>query len=177
MNLRTARISAAVVLFCFLVVFFIPFVYNATLFQCTNGNELCLINPSGLESAGYVLFHWGAVYSFGGAGDPQLHGYDFYPGFAMLTAFGVLLFVAFPIAAAGIGLMAPEIVRKSIAARIGFIMTMGLTLAFSGLLYASILGSVQNFDLQLAIPTLVLIPTAFLLVLYGIRPDIFHNQE
>ncbi len=155
----------AVVVFGFLFVFFVPIIYNATMFQCSNPGEACLTNPSGLMSLGYLFFHWGATYSLEPGWSGPTGGY-FAPTVGNLTTFGVLITYVFPLVVACIGLLAPKIVRLSKVTRIGFV-TFG----------AFVFGMSVLFVLSM-IPTLlmlgiVLLPTGGAMFAYGIRPSIF----
>lgn len=178
MNLKRLRIGAALVLCGFLFIFFVPIVYDATMFQCRAGGLLCLTNPSGIKSIGYTFFHWGGAYSPGGAGDPQLAGYTFLPeGYFVLlgtnlTAFGVLLFVAFPIAIACVGLVAPEMVKKSRATRIGFILYGAFVFTLSLLMFLTMAS--EGFNAALTTLGVVLLPMGMVMLVYGLRPGIFH---
>jgi hypothetical protein len=125
---KNLRFIVAIALFGLLFLFFVPIVYDATMFQCANPRVLCPWNPSGLKSLGYTFFHWGGFYSFGGAGDPQLSGYGFVPtgiftyvNGSIPTTSAILFFLALPLAIAAAGLLEPEIVRKFRVAVIGFV--------------------------------------------------------
>ena len=80
-------------------VFFVPVLYDATMFACPYNGTLCLSDPSGLKSLGYWLLHWGATYGF------EL-GYTA-PLVDQLTTFGVLIGYAFPLGVACVDLLAP----------------------------------------------------------------------
>jgi hypothetical protein len=154
LNFRSLRFGAAALLFGFLLVFFVPMVYDSTMFQCSGPGFVCLTNQAGLKSIGYTLFHWGAAFSFGGAGDPQLSGYSFLPDgyFAMpdggsLTAFGVLMLLALPVAVADIGLIAPELARKSRATRIGLAAFGAFILSLSILMFVSVASEGPNLEM------------------------------
>ena len=182
LNSRCLRIGVSIFLAGFLFVVFVPVIYDATMFQCTSPAFACLSNPSGLKSIGYALLHWGGAYSLGGGGSSQLGGYTFLPDgyFALpdgsrLTTGGVLLFVAFPMVVASIGLVAPEIVKKSLAARIAFTFFGGIVLALSLLMVVSILS--EGFNSILAAFAVVLFPLGSLMVIYGLRPRIFEIDE
>ncbi|MDV3278541.1 MAG: hypothetical protein LYZ69_08805 [Nitrososphaerales archaeon] len=178
MRLKRLRIGIALILLGFLFVFFVPLVYDATMFQCAESSFVCLTNPSGLKSLGYALFHWGGAYSFGEAGDSQLLGYAFlpegyfsYPGTSGLTSFGVLLLVAFPITVACVGLLAPEIIRKSRVMRIGFVGLGAVVFVLHALFFLSMIS--EGFNLTVALLGAVLAATGGTMVLYGLRPGFF----
>ena len=162
--MRAASVMAvgAVVLFGFLFAFFVPFIYNATMFQCSNPAMLCLGNPSGLKSSGYLLFHWGGTYSF------ELGYYA--PTVGNLTTFGVLITYAFPLVVACVGLLGPEIVRLSKVTRIGFA-------AFGAFVFAMSILFVLS-----TIPTLVwlaiaLVPTGGVMFAYGVDLRLFDLED
>lgn len=174
MNLRNIRLVVALIAFAFLFVFFVPLIYDATMLQCSYGAEACFSNPSGLKSLGYTIFHWGGAYSLGGAGDPQVSGYAFLPdGFLALpdgthlTAYGVLLFVALPFFIGGIGLLAPEITRKSKLTRIGFTIFGAFVLILSVLMLFTMWS--EGFNLALATLAITLFPAGFVMTIYGTR--------
>ena len=148
----------AVVLFGFLFVFFVPFVYNATMFQCSNPAMLCLGNPSGLKSLGYLFFHWGGTYSF------ELGYYA--PTVGNLTTFGVLITYAFPLIVACVGLLGPEIVRLSRVTRIGFA-------AFGAFVFAMSVLFVLSTIPTLVLLGIALVPTGGVMFAYGLRPRMF----
>ena len=177
--MKFLRIGSGLVLLGFLLVFFVPVIYDATMFQCTNPAFGCLSNPAGLKSIGYSLFHWGGAYSFGGGGDPQLSGYTFLPEgyFAMpmpdgssLSTFGVLLFLALPIAIGGLGLLGSEIVKKSKVTRAGFIIFGAFVFALAALV--ALFSTPFNLGLALLFGG-VLAPIGGLMVLYGLHRWIF----
>ena len=119
--MRALRIGAALALLGFLIFFFVPLVYDPKLFACYGWGG-CLTNAAGLKSLGYWLFNWGGTYSFAsGQGNSAQPGAYFAPPIGDLSTYGVLLYAAFPLVAAFIGLLAPEIMERSRAARIGFI--------------------------------------------------------
>ena len=122
---KSLRFIIAIALFGFLFLFFVPNIYDATMFQCEGQGGLCPTNPAGLKSIGYALFHWGGVYAFG---DSQLSGYGFVPpgNFAYAdgsipTTSAILFFFALPLAIAGAAMLEPEIVRMFRHAVIGFL--------------------------------------------------------
>jgi hypothetical protein len=184
-NVKLFRIGSALALLGFLFVFFVPVIYDATMFQCSNpqlavepfSGYTCLTNPSGLKSIGYALFHWGAGYSFGGGGDPQLSGYTFLPDgyFPMpdgsrLSTFGVLLFLALPMTVAGLGLLGPEIVKKSKVTRAGFVIFGAFVFALAALV--ALFSSPFNLGLALLFGG-VLAPIGGVMVLYGLHRWMF----
>jgi len=148
----------AVVLFGFLFVFFVPFIYNATMFQCSNPAMVCLGNPSGLKSLGYLLFNWGGTYSF------EL-GYNA-PTVGNLTTFGVLITYAFPLVVACVGLLGPEIVRLSKVTRIGFA-------AFGAFVFAMSVPFILSSIPTLQLLGIALVPTGGVMFAYALRPGIF----
>lgn len=190
MNPRRLGITISLGLSAFLFVFFVPIIYDPTMFRCVSSSFLCLTNPSGWKSLGYWLVHWGAAYSPGGAGDPQLTGYTFLPaGYfslpgwrygsgsseAQLTAFGVLLFVALPAEVACIGLLALEVARRPHVARIRLAVFGASVLTLSALMYYSMVG--RGFR-----PILTLLgwspgPAGAMMILYGPHRWVFRPVE
>lgn len=163
------RVGAAVIA-GLLVFFFLPVVYNATLFACGNGAFACLTNPSGLESLGYWVFHVGVVYGlepnvgFASIGFSNLgFGGD-------LALFGVLLAYVFPSIVACVGLLAPEIVRLSKVTRVGFV-GFGAFVALFSVLF------VLTWTLPLAILGIILVPTGTYMVAFGLRVWIFRVDD
>jgi hypothetical protein len=123
---------------------------------------------------GYILFHWGGVYSFGGAFQ-QLWGYAFLPeglftlpDGSQLSTFGVLLSVALPITVTGVGFLAPEIVKKSRVTRAGFTAFGAFILALSVLMLISML--TEGLSLLPVVLGIILFPVGSVMVLYGLRP-------
>jgi hypothetical protein len=180
------RIALSLGLFALLFVFFIPIIYDPTMFRCTNGAFLCLTNPSGWKSLGFWLFHWGGAYSPGGAGDPQLMGYAFLPGDyfrvpgwlngppwngGQMTAFGVVFSVAVPAFVAAIGLMGPEIIRRSRAARAGFTAFGAFVFALAALMYVSMIS--QGFHPLVALLGEALGAMGGVMVLFGLQRWMF----
>ena len=164
----------------FLFVFFVPVIYDATMFQCTNPQLACLSNPFGMKSIGYAIFHWGGAYSFGGGGDQQLSGYTFLPeGYfktpdsSGLTAFGVLLFLALPMTVSGLGLLGPEIVKKSKVTRAGFVVFGAFVFALAALV--ALFSTPFNLGLALLFGG-VLAPIGGLMVLYGLHRWMFRPE-
>lgn len=96
---RYLRWGAAASTLAALFFYFVP-VVPATVFRCSLG-LLCLTNNGGLESLGYLVFHWGAFYSYE-------EGY-FSPIASNVTAFGISFFVVLPFVLVSMLLMAPEI--------------------------------------------------------------------
>lgn len=126
MTPKDFRFIVAVTLFGFLFVFFVPIIYDATLFKCADPRGLCLGDPSGLRSIGYTTFHWGGVYSFGGGGDPQLGGYGLRGSFISsngdaLSSFVTVIIFLLPLAVVNVGLLEPEVVKKFNVAAVGFV--------------------------------------------------------
>jgi hypothetical protein len=152
----------AAILFGLLFVFFVPFIYNATMFQCGNPAMACLGKPSGLKSLGYLIFNWGGTYSF------ELGYYA--PPVGNLTTFGVLLTYAFPLIVACVGLLGPKIVRLSKVTRIGFATFGAFVFAMSILFVLS------------TIPTLVwlaiaLLPAGGVMFAYSVNPMLFSLED
>jgi len=162
--LRAATVMAvgAVVLFGFLFVFFVPIIYNATMFQCSNSAMVCLSNPSGLRSLGSLFFHWGGTYSF------ELGYYA--PPVGNLTTFGVLITYAFPLIVACVGLLGPEIVRLSKVTRIGFA-------AFGAFVFAMSILFVLSTIPTLAWLAIALVPTGGVMFAYSIDPRLFDLKD
>jgi hypothetical protein len=119
------RLGAALSLLGLLAFFFVPMIYSPTMFQCTNAAVLCPAPPSGLMSLSYALFHWGSTYSLAswlsfGAYNIIPVGFFALPGGNELTTVGSLFLVALPIAVVGLGLLGPEIARRTKVGRAGF---------------------------------------------------------
>jgi hypothetical protein len=152
----------AVVLFGFLFVFFAPFIYNATMFQCSNPAMACLSNPSGLKSLGYLLFHWGGTYSF------ELGYYA--PPVGNLTTFGVLITYVFPLMVACVGLLGPKIVKLSKVTRIGFAVFGAFVFAMSILFVLSTIPT-------LVMLAIVLVPTGGVMFAYSVNPRLFALED
>jgi hypothetical protein len=166
---RDFRILASLVLLGFLVVFFVPILYNPTLFACTNPSALCLTNPSGLESIGFWLFHWGGTYSLEPGWSGPTGGYSS-PVFDSLTFFDVILTYAFPLIVGSTALLAPEIVQISEIARIGFV-------SFGAFVFVSSILFLFSMIPTLVLTGIVLVLTAILMVAYGMRILIFHVSK
>ena len=137
MNIRLIRIGTSSVILGVLVFFFVPILYNPTLFACQSSTATCLSDSSGLESLGFLFFHFGAVYSFGGGWAGPTGGY-FAPLVYNLTTFGVLLTFVAPSIVACVALLGPEIVRKSKFSRIGFTAFGASDFIFAVLMLASL---------------------------------------
>jgi hypothetical protein len=164
LNPKYLRFGLALVLVGFLLVFFVPVVYDAALIQCSDAFA-CPSNQAGLQSIGVVLFGWGAVYGFA-------WGYSASMAYwGSFTTLGVLLFLALPAGLAAVCCAAPEIVRKSLASRIGFTLFGGFAFALSALMFASMLGG--GFNLALAVLAVVLFSSGSNMVIYGVRPKLF----
>ena len=169
MSLRDLRILASLCTLGFLIVFFVPIFYNSMLFACRNPRVLCLSNPSGLESPGYLLLNWGATYSLGSNWSGPTGGYSA-PVVDSLTDIGVLLAYAFPLVVSSTALLAPEIVRISKIARISFV-------AFGVFAFVLSIGFLfSSFD-PLIITAIALEPIATLMVVYGTRILNFRAPE
>ena len=164
MNPKYLRFGVAMALVGFLLVFFVPVVYDAGLIQCSDAFA-CPSNLAGLESIGVVLFGWGAVYGFAWGYSASM----VYWG--SLTTLGVLLFLALPTGVAAVCCIAPEIVRKSLASRIGFTLFGGFAFALSVVIFASMLG--EGFNLALALLAVTLFSFGSTMVIYGVRPRLF----
>ena len=179
MNSRYLRFGVAIAVISFLFVFFVPVIYDATMFQggC-GGGFACLANPSGWKSIGYSLFQWGGAYSPGGAGDPQVGGYTFLPDgfFALpdgsgLTAFGVILFIAFPMVVTAVGCLAPELVKRSIVSRVVVVLFGGFVFALSLLMLASM--ATEGLYLLPYVSGVLMLPSGILMTLFGLRPGLY----
>jgi hypothetical protein len=94
----------------FLFFFFVPVIPNLRLFCFSGGGVfggLCLSNPAGLESLGYVVANWGAIYGFEpGYFAPIIS----FPG-GTLTDWAVLVFLALPVASVSTLMLYPRIAR------------------------------------------------------------------
>ena len=182
LNSKKVRIAAALVAFGFVFFFFVPVVYDSTLFQCTYGLMGCLINPSGYVSVSYAVLHWGGAYSSAGGGDntlPLVPGYVFLPAdyFGLpdgswLSSFFIVLNIAIPVAAAGVCLLAPEMVRWSRFTRIGFTIFASLVLLSSAVACLS-MPTGLDFELWMDVAASALVMLGSGMLLYGLRPSIF----
>ncbi|MBI3859204.1 MAG: hypothetical protein HY296_03045 [Thaumarchaeota archaeon] len=169
MKPRHLRIGASLVPFGFLVVFFVPILYDSTLFACRNPAEACPSDPSGLESLGFRLFHWGGTYSLNTGWSDPTGGYSA-PVLDSLTSFGVLLTLAFPLIVACAVLLAPEIVKVSKIARVGFVMFGAFVVSLSTLFLFSMIPTLDLLGIALA-------PTGVWMLVYGLRIPIFRPPE
>lgn len=140
---KRIRVGAALSALGFLVFFFVPTVYNPTLFQCVNyGLSACPSPPSGLMSLSYAMFHWGSTYSlaswlsFGAYGILPV-GFFALPNGGELTTVGSLFLVALPVAIVGLGLLGPEIARKTRLGRAGFTLLGAGAVLLSAAMFAS----------------------------------------
>ena len=128
---KRIRIGAALSALGFLAFYFVPAVYNPTLFQCApmipaGGYAFdCPSPPAGLMSLSYALFHWGSTYSLAswlsfGAYNVLPVGFFALPDGGELTTVGSLFVIALPVAVIGLGLLGPEIARSTRLGRAGF---------------------------------------------------------
>jgi hypothetical protein len=163
------RLGAALALLGFLIFFFVPIVYDPRLFACAGWGG-CLTNAAGLKSLGYWLFNWGGAYSFAsGLGNSGQPGGYFAPPIGDLSTYGVLLYAAFPLVAAFIGLLAPEIMGMSRAARIGFIVFGGFVLVFSAFLLVSTMPAIASLGPGVGWTCLGLIWEGGAMAFYGLQ--------
>jgi len=165
------RIGAAAVLLGILFVFFVPVVYSSNLYadQMYAGSVTAPSNPAGLNSIWAAIFGLGAVCGFEEGYSASIP----YLGLGSLTTSGLLLLVVLPMLVATVGCMAPEIVKKSLATRIGFAVFGGGVFTLSVLVFASMLGN--TFNSLFATYGVVLFSEGSLMVIYGIRPAIFQS--
>ncbi len=169
MRLSRLRVGAALALLGFLIFFFVPMVYDPRLFACYGWGE-CMTNAAGLKSVGYWLFNWGGTYSFAsGLGNSGQPGGYFAPPMGDLSTYGVLLYAAFPLVAAFIGLLAPEIMGRSRTARIGFIVFGGFVLVFSAFLLVSTMRAIASLGPGVGWTCLGLIWEGGVMAFYGLR--------
>lgn len=163
MNTTYLRWGGAVAIAGVLAFFFIPFLYNATLFACPSPAYMCPSNPSGLESLGFWLFNWGSTYSYNSASLS-------YIGFGNLSLFGILFTYIFPADVACVGLLAPEIVGLSRLTRAGFVGFGAFVALFSVL---------NVFPLTIPFTQLgiILVPTGAYMVVFGLWPWILLGDE
>ena len=115
---KRVRVGAALSALGFLAFFFVPMVYSPTLFQCLNGAEVCPAPPSGLMSLSYAMLHLGSTYSLAswlsfGAYDILPVGFFALPDGNVVTTVGSLFVIALPVAVIGLGLLGPEITRRT----------------------------------------------------------------
>lgn len=158
--------AAAFASFGSLFVFFVPFIYDATLFQCSNPPgfffpscpELQSGAEGGLRSLGSLLFHWGGTYHFGvGYVAPPIDN----------LVFEALLVYALSLIVVCVGWLAPEIVGVSRVPRIGFA-------AFGAFVFVLSAFFVSSLNLPFAVLGLILAPTGGAMVAYGMRSLFFH---
>jgi len=140
-------------LFGSLFAFFVPLIYDATLFKCSNPGMACF-TPSGMESLGYLLFHWGGTYSFA-------LGYATPPVDSMLT-FGVLIVYALSLALICVGWFAPQVIEMSKKTRIGFT-------AFGAFVFALSVFFVVSLSAPFFVIALILAPTGIAMFVYGVH--------
>jgi hypothetical protein len=130
---------------------------------------------SGYNSIGYLLTGWGASYSgwLGGYAPPAISLVSS-QGPITLTAFGALIAVVFPIAVVSVGLLAPQIVGRSRAARAGFVAFSAFISFFSlaELLFSS--GAVIALIFSEALAFVLL---GGLMVTYGLGRWVFRPTE
>jgi hypothetical protein len=158
LRLKHLRIGAAFALLGVMFISFVPVLYDPTMFACREPRTLCLSDPSGLKSLGYLLFQWGATYGF------EL-GYSA-PAIDQLTTFGVLIGYAFPLGVICLDLLSPELTRISKITRFLYI-ALG---AFAVLTSVSLVFSREP---SLSLVAVILAPTGVLMVAYGTRILIF----
>jgi len=170
LNTNDLRRIGAAAIAGLLVFFFLPVVYNSTLFACGNGAVACLTNPSGLESLGYWAFHVGVVYGLEpGVGFASI-GFSNLGFGGDLTLFGVLLAYVFPSIVACVGLIAPEIVRLSRVTRVGFV-AFGLFVAALSAIF------VLSWSLPLTGIGVVLLGASWYMVAFGMGIWIFRAED
>jgi len=156
--------AAAFASFGSLFAFFVPFIYDATLFECSRppgfltDQALCLGQQSGLQSLGSMLFHWGGTYHFG-------VGY-LAPPVDNLT-FEVLLVYAVSLIVVCVGWLAPEMVGVSKVTRMGFI-------AFGAFVFVLSAFFVSSLNPPFAALGLILGPAGGAMTAYGMRSLFFH---
>jgi len=169
LRLKHLRLGAAIAILSFLLVLFVPIVYDARLFACQFPQAACLTNPSGLNSLGNWLFHWGATFSLETGWPGPTFGYSA-PAVGSLTSFGVLLFFALPLVAASIGLLAPEVIRESRARRVGLTVFGAFVFVFSVFLLVSTIPAIASLGPAIGLSCLILIWEGGAMAFYGIRP-------
>jgi hypothetical protein len=161
-----------------LFVFFVPLVPYTTPYRCDANSLGCGPESprgfiTGFNSLGLPLVHWGASsggFLGGGTYNPPVITDSLGGVSEQLTGFGALIAVVLPLIAACVGLLAPELVRKSRATRIGFIVFGALAFAFSILMVVSLTASI-------ALPGLLLIWEGGLIAFYGLRPWTSHADN
>jgi hypothetical protein len=118
------------------------------------------------------LVHWGAS-SGGGLGGGTYYPPDITDTLGgvseQLTAWGAFISVVVPLITACLGLLAPEMIRRSWAMRIGFVAFGASILALSILL-------VISMTLAIAFPGLVLVWEAGAMVFDGLRRSKFKTD-
>jgi len=134
--MRSLRIGLVLGMVGFLLLFFLPVIpFTKTIqiscvFSCpavpTGGSY------SGYNSVGYLFTGWGASYSgwLGGYTPPAISLVSS-DGPTTLTAFGAFIAVVLPIIVISAGLLAPQIVGRSRAAKAGFVAFSGFISFFS----------------------------------------------
>jgi len=169
LRLSQLRVGAALALLGFLIFFFVPMVYDPKLFACYGWGG-CMTNAAGLKSLGYWLFNWGGTYSFAsGLGNSGQPGGYFAPPIGNLSTYGVLLYAAFPLVATFVGLLAPEIMGRSKAARISFIVFGGFVLVFSAFLLVSTMPAIASLGSGVGWTCLGLIWEGGMMAFYGLH--------
>ena len=92
------------------------------------------------------------------------------PDGSRLSTFGVLLFLALPMTVAGLGLLGPEIVKKSKVTRAGFVIFGAFVFALAA--FVALFSSPFNLGLALLFGG-VLAPIGGVMVLYGLHRWMF----
>lgn len=163
----------------FLAFFFLPLIpFAKTLhFSCVFS---CPPSPpggsfSGYDSIGYLLTGWGASYSawLGGYLPPAI-SLSSSQGPITLTAFGALVAVVLPIAVVSVGVLAPQIVRRSNAARVAFV-TVSACISFFSL--AELLFSRGALIPLVESEALALVLLGGVMATYGLGRWIFHPGQ
>lgn len=177
MNLRITRVISVATMIGLMFLFLLPFVPFTTTINCEVPPGVAVPSPclfstkpsyTGYESVGYLLIGRGATYSdsLGGYVTSQVGN---------LTAFGVLLTVVLPLVLACVGLLAPELVKRSQMSRAGLIF-LGAFLAIleSLSLFSMVSG---GFYPPLGVLGIALLVMGVAMVIYGMHPWALHRQD
>jgi len=161
-----------------LFIFFVPLVPYSIPYRCNNNGFGCGPESpkgfiTGFNSLGLQIVNWGASsggFLGGGAYNPPVITDAFGGVWEQVTGFAALISVVVPLIAACVGLLARELVRRSRATRIGFIVFGAFAFTLSILMVISMHPSI-------ALPGLVLLWEGGAIAFYGLRPWAFHADN
>jgi hypothetical protein len=167
---RGIRFGLAGLILAALFVFFAPLIPHHVALNCPVPSYGCPTpgDFGNYNSLGLAVFGWGAAYSFGATTySPPLVNFVSGGELNSMSPFGALFSMVIPLIVASIGLLAPEIVGFSRAARAGLAGFGAAVLAFSIILLGSTLSPVVP---PLALAGLALAYEGGALLLLGLRP-------